>query len=63
MRIPDIKNKSIRVETGVREKDQISVHYDPLIAKLIVWGRDREEALNILKSKLNNFNVSIISIR
>lgn len=63
MRIPDIRNKAIRVEIGVREKDQISVHYDPLIAKLIVWGRDREEALNILKSKLNNFNVSKISIR
>ncbi|PBC25810.1 Methylcrotonoyl-CoA carboxylase subunit alpha [Apis cerana cerana] len=58
MRIPNIRNKSIRVETGVREKDQVSVHYDPLIAKLIVWGKDREEALNILKSKLNNFNIA-----
>ncbi|CAK9832079.1 Methylcrotonoyl-CoA carboxylase subunit alpha, mitochondrial, partial [Anthophora retusa] len=58
MRIPDITDKTIRVETGVREKDQVSVHYDPMIAKLIVWGRNREEALAILRLKLNDYNIA-----
>lgn len=58
MRIPEAKNETIRVETGVREKDEVSVHYDPMIAKLIVWGKNREEALAILESKLNDYNVS-----
>ncbi|KAF3424710.1 hypothetical protein E2986_09773 [Frieseomelitta varia] len=58
MRIPEANNETIRVETGVREKDEVSVHYDPMIAKLIVWGKNREEALAILKSKLNDYNIA-----
>ncbi len=34
----------LRVETGVREGDDISPHFDPMIAKLVVWGADREAA-------------------
>ncbi|WP_298469219.1 acetyl/propionyl/methylcrotonyl-CoA carboxylase subunit alpha [uncultured Erythrobacter sp.] len=34
-----------RVETGVEERDDISPFYDPMIAKLISWGEDREEAI------------------
>ncbi len=34
----------IRVDSGVREGGEISVHYDPMIAKLIVWGESREQA-------------------
>jgi len=30
-----------RVDTGIRAGDEISVHYDPMIAKLAVWGEDR----------------------
>ncbi|CAJ0574499.1 unnamed protein product, partial [Mesorhabditis spiculigera] len=33
-----------RVDTGVVSGDEVSVHYDPMIAKVIVWGRDRVEA-------------------
>lgn len=61
MRVPEITTGAIRIETGVREKDQVSVHYDPMIAKLIVWGEDRKEALAILRSKLNDYNVSKFS--
>ena len=28
----------LRVETGVRTGDDVSVHYDPMISKLVVWG-------------------------
>ncbi len=37
---------NIRVDTGVIEGSTVSVHYDPMLAKLIVWGRDRREAID-----------------
>ena len=46
-----------RVETGVREGDTVSVHYDPMIAKLVVHGRDRTEALNALHAALSQYHV------
>uniref|UniRef100_A0A669D1Y4 Methylcrotonyl-CoA carboxylase subunit n=1 Tax=Oreochromis niloticus TaxID=8128 RepID=A0A669D1Y4_ORENI len=38
-----------RIETGVREGDEVSAHYDPMIAKLVVWGEDRSAALKKLR--------------
>lgn len=34
----------LRIDTGVRENDEVSPFYDPMIAKLIAWGEDREQA-------------------
>jgi 3-methylcrotonyl-CoA carboxylase alpha subunit len=42
----------VRVDSGVREGDEISPHYDPMIAKLIVWGADRAQALARLDAAL-----------
>jgi 3-methylcrotonyl-CoA carboxylase alpha subunit len=42
----------VRVDGGVREGDSITPHYDPMIAKLIVHGRDRAEALARLDAAL-----------
>lgn len=50
--------ENVRVETGVREKDEVSVHYDPMIAKLVTWGKDRNEALAVLRSKLSEYNIA-----
>ncbi|MFJ3317768.1 acetyl/propionyl/methylcrotonyl-CoA carboxylase subunit alpha [Herbaspirillum huttiense] len=36
---------AVRIDAGVREGDAISPFYDPMIAKLIVWGADRDAAL------------------
>ena len=58
MRLPEATDKTIRIERGVREKDEVSVHYDPMIAKLVVWGRDREEALATLRLKLSDYNIA-----
>ena len=41
-----------RVDSGVREGDAISPHYDSMIAKLIVWGEDRVQALARLDAAL-----------
>lgn len=43
---------SIRVDTGVATGDEVSVYYDPMIAKLIVHGRDRQDALRIMRAAL-----------
>ena len=42
----------VRLDAGVREGDEISPHYDSMIAKLIVWGADREQALARLAAAL-----------
>ena len=47
----------VRIDTGVGEGDEISVHYDPMIAKLVVWDQDRERALNRLRRALRSFIV------
>lgn len=50
-------DESVRVETGVREGDDVSQYYDPMIAKLVVWGSDRQEALDKLTKKLSEYRV------
>jgi 3-methylcrotonyl-CoA carboxylase alpha subunit len=47
----------IRVDTGVEEGDRISPYYDPMIAKLIATGRDREEAIDRLVDTLEQVEV------
>jgi 3-methylcrotonyl-CoA carboxylase alpha subunit len=42
----------VRIDAGVREGDAISPYYDSMIAKLIVWGADREQALARLDAAL-----------
>jgi 3-methylcrotonyl-CoA carboxylase alpha subunit len=44
--------EDVRLDTGVREGDEVSVFYDPMIAKLIVWGDDRPEAARRMQSAL-----------
>jgi len=48
---------AVRWDSGVREGDAITPHYDPMIAKLIVHGRDRHEALRRLDLALRELNV------
>ncbi|KAI3690284.1 hypothetical protein L2E82_48264 [Cichorium intybus] len=49
---------SVRVETGVEEGDTVSMHYDPMIAKLVVWGENPSLALVKLKDSLSKFQVA-----
>ena len=42
----------VRVDTGVRDGSEISVYYDSMIAKIIVWGGDRHAAIARLRAAL-----------
>ena len=42
----------VRVDTGFAKRDRVSVHYDPMIAKIVAWGGDRTEAIQRLRSAL-----------
>lgn len=55
---PLVQDKNIRVETGVEQGDEVSVHYDPLIAKLVVWADDRNSALQKFRYALANYKIS-----
>lgn len=47
----------IRLDSGVREGSEVTVHYDPMLAKLIVWGKTREIALQKMSWALTRFAV------
>jgi 3-methylcrotonyl-CoA carboxylase alpha subunit len=47
----------VRVDTGVEQGDLITPHYDPMIAKLIVWGADRRQALARMQQALGQYRV------
>jgi 3-methylcrotonyl-CoA carboxylase alpha subunit len=47
----------VRVDTGVRAGDAIGIHYDPMIAKLIVWDTDRDAAARRLSAALADYEV------
>ncbi len=51
MQMPDV-NDHVRIDSGVRQGDEISPYYDPMIAKLITWDQDRERALARLHDAL-----------
>jgi 3-methylcrotonyl-CoA carboxylase alpha subunit len=52
LRSPHEVDEVIRLDTGVREGDEVSVYYDPMIAKLVVWGSDRIEAARRMQEAL-----------
>ncbi len=54
-RPPEEEADRVRVDTGVFEGGEISVHYDPMIAKLVTWGRDREQAIETMQQALDAY--------
>ena len=47
----------LRNDTGVYEGDEISIHYDPMIAKLCTWAKDRTAAIDAMAQALDDFEV------
>jgi 3-methylcrotonyl-CoA carboxylase alpha subunit len=48
----------VRIDSGIRAGDRITVYYDPMIAKLIVWGEDRDAAVRGMRDALSQTAVA-----
>ncbi|MEK9969114.1 MAG: acetyl/propionyl/methylcrotonyl-CoA carboxylase subunit alpha [Ferrovibrio sp.] len=57
LRAPEVDNH-VRIDTGVREGDTVTPYYDPMIAKLIVWDRDRRSALRRMRQALSEYQIA-----
>jgi acetyl/propionyl-CoA carboxylase alpha subunit len=44
----------VRVDTGIETGDEVSIHYDPMIAKITVLGQNRAEAIRKMQAALRN---------
>ncbi|MHB1359702.1 MAG: acetyl/propionyl/methylcrotonyl-CoA carboxylase subunit alpha [Rhodocyclaceae bacterium] len=55
--VPPAESLHVRVDTGVEQDDEISPHYDPMIAKLIVWDESRERALARMLQALADYRI------
>ena len=55
---PPAEGRHVRVDSGVRSGDEISMHYDPMIAKLVVWDEDRGRALDRLAGALRAYRIA-----
>lgn len=49
---------NIRLDSGVRDADTISIYYDSMVAKLITWDKSRDGAIRRMQQALENFCVS-----
>ncbi len=54
-RPPGQEQERVRVDTGVFEGGEISMYYDPMIAKLITWGEDRDSAISFMRDALDEY--------
>jgi propionyl-CoA carboxylase alpha chain len=54
---PPSQDDSIRVDTGVFEGGEISMYYDPMIAKVITYGLDRQNAITQMGHALDSFYI------
>ncbi len=55
---PPVAEDDVRVDTGVYEGGEISMYYDPMIAKLITYGPDRASAAKRMQRALDEFLIN-----
>ena len=58
---PPVDDDHVRVDTGVYEGGEVSMFYDPMVAKLITWGEDRNQAIEKMRTALDKFLIRGIS--
>jgi 3-methylcrotonyl-CoA carboxylase alpha subunit len=54
---PPTESDHVRVDTGVRQGDDVSIYYAPMIAKLVVWDEDRTKALSRMRKALTEYRI------
>jgi acetyl-CoA carboxylase biotin carboxylase subunit len=54
---PPAVSENVRLDSGFEEGDTVTPYYDPLLAKLVVWGADRAEAIQRSREALENFQI------
>jgi acetyl-CoA carboxylase biotin carboxylase subunit len=57
VKLEEPKGEGIRLDTGVYQGWEVSTFYDPLLAKLIVWGPDRAAAIKRMREALDMYVV------
>ncbi|MBT8442094.1 MAG: acetyl/propionyl/methylcrotonyl-CoA carboxylase subunit alpha [Gammaproteobacteria bacterium] len=65
---PPVETETVRVDTGIEEGSEVSMFYDPMIAKLITYGGNREQAIDNMNEALDayfirgvNHNISFLN--
>ena len=58
VQLPNLQEGKVRLDTGVKQGDDVSPYYDPMISKLIVWGEDRSQCLSTLKQALQEYQIA-----
>jgi len=51
----------VRLDSGFEEGSEITIHYDPLISKLVTWGTNRENAISRMKRALSEYQIAGIT--
>jgi acetyl-CoA carboxylase biotin carboxylase subunit len=52
------RGERIRVDSGYQAGDTVSQFYDPLIAKLVIWGEDRNKAITKMQHALDDYEIT-----
>ncbi|PIE83052.1 MAG: acetyl/propionyl-CoA carboxylase subunit alpha [Candidatus Contendobacter odensis] len=55
--LPPEESDSVRVDTGIYEGSEVSMYYDPMIAKLVTYGSTRDRAIAHMRDALNEFYI------
>jgi len=58
---PPAENDHVRVDSGFEEGSEISMYYDPMIAKLITYGENREQAIERMADALDAYYIRGVS--
>jgi propionyl-CoA carboxylase alpha chain len=59
--LPPATSEHVRVDTGIDEGSEVSMYYDPMIAKLVTWGENRAEAIVRMQDALDAYCIRGLS--